>query len=251
MSPKAQLWCAWSIIPFVVFYLIGFAGIAGFVPPPSPMMPAAGMAAFYAQHLIGIRAGMLLGLFASGLMFVWPAAVSVQMARIEKGPLFILSIMQYVSASVLCTFFILCSVIWSLAAFRTDVDPAMTRMLNDAGWLLFVLGIPEYLAQLISIAVVGLMDKRPNPFLPRWACFATLWVAFIGDGGGLACFFKSGPFAWTGIIGFYIPITLFVLWLVFLLLPFLVTAIKRQAAEEAAFDTGPIRTRQPYSRVPS
>jgi hypothetical protein len=233
----------------VVFYLIGFAGLAGFVPPPSPMMPAADMAAFYAHNLIGIRAGMLLGLFASGLMFVWPAAVSVQMARIEKGPLFILSIMQYVSAAVLCTFFILCSVIWCVAAFRTDVDPTITRMLNDAGWLLFVLGIPEYLTQLITIAVVGLMDKRREPFLPRWACFATLWVAFIGDGGGLACFFKTGPFAWTGIIGFYIPITLFVLWVVFLLLPFLVMAIKRQAAEEAALTAAPILSHPPAGRV--
>jgi hypothetical protein len=198
------------------------------------MTPAGDMAAFYAHNLTGIRAGMLLGLYAGGLMFVWAAPVSIQMARIEKGPLFIISIMQYVSASVLGTFFILCSVIWSLAAFRTDVDPGMTRMLNDAGWLLFVLGIPEYLVQLITIAVVGLMDKRQHPFLPRWACFATLWVAFIGDGGGLACFFKSGPFAWTGIIGFYLPIALFVVWAMFLLLPFLVMAIKRQAAEEAA-----------------
>jgi hypothetical protein len=247
MGPKAQIWCAWSIVPFAVFYLIGIAGLAGFVPPPSPMLPAADIAAFYAQHLTGIRAGVMLGMFASGLIFVWAAPVSVQMSRIEKGPLFILSIMQYVTASVLGTLFILCSVIWSVAAFRTDVDPTITRMLNDAGWLLFVLAIPEYLVQLITIAAVGLMDKRPNPFLPRWACFATLWVAFIGDGGGLASFFKAGPFAWNGIIGFYIPAGLFLAWMLFLLLPFLLAAIRR----EAAFEHGTLMAHQPSRSLSS
>jgi hypothetical protein len=32
-------------------------------------------------------------------------------------------------------------------------------------------------------------------------------------GGGVAVFFKHGPFAWNGVIGFYTPIIAFVVWI--------------------------------------
>ena len=52
-------------------------------------------------------------------------------------------------------------------------------------------------------------------------------------GGGLAVFFKDGPFAWNGIIGFYVPLTVFAIWV--LVTTFVLTkAIKRQAAEDRA-----------------
>jgi hypothetical protein len=34
-----------------------------------------------------------------------------------------------------------------------------------------------------------------------------------GAGGGLAVFFKHGPFAWNGLVGFYIPIVAFSIWI--------------------------------------
>ena len=101
-------------------------------------------------------------------------------------------------------------------------------MLNDLSWLVFVMVYPEYILQLVAIAVVGFMDKREQPLLPRWACFATLWVAVAGIGGGFACFFTTGPFAWNGIIGFWIPIVCYLAWLMIVLLPQLLKAVKRQ-----------------------
>lgn len=232
MNTKHQLWCAWSVLPFFVIYLFGFIGVAGFVPPPSPLMTPAEVVTFYEANRLGIRAGQLIALASSGFLFFWPAAISAQMARIEKGPLPILSLIQYVAATVLTIFFMLCSLVWSIAAFRPDLDPDTLRMLNDAGWLIFVMAYPEYLAQLICIAVVCLMDKRAQPLLPRWACYFTLWVAFVGIGGGFSTFFKSGPFAWNGLIGFWLPVAFFVFWTFAVMLPFLLKAIKRQALEE-------------------
>jgi hypothetical protein len=52
-------------------------------------------------------------------------------------------------------------------------------------------------------------------------------------GGGIAVFFKHGPFAWNGIIGFYAPLTVFFVWLV-ITTYLLLTAIKRQAASAEA-----------------
>jgi hypothetical protein len=238
MNARQQLFCAWSIIPFVLVYILGFMVIARFVPPQAPGMTPAELVSFYNQHRMSIRAGQLIGLVASALLLLWAGAISAQMARIElaanKGGFPTWSLVQYGAAVVLQVFFLLCGLIWSIAAYREDLDPQLLRLLNDSGWLIFVMAYPEYLVQLGSIALVGLMDTRAQPLLPRWACFFTLWVAFAGIGGGFATFFKSGPFAWNGLFGFWLPVAFFLVWLVAIMLPFLVRGIRQQLAEEAA-----------------
>jgi hypothetical protein len=57
-------------------------GIAGFVPPHAPTVTGAELVNFYNQNRLGIRAGQLLGLVASGLLLFWAGAISTQMARI-------------------------------------------------------------------------------------------------------------------------------------------------------------------------
>lgn len=233
MNTKLQLWCAWSIVPFILLYVLGFGVISGFIPPQSPAMSSADIYAFYAKNRTNIQIGQLIALTSAGGMLIWPAAVSVQMSRIEQGPFYMLSIMQYVAAAILFVLFIICGIIWSTAAFRTDIDPGMLRMLNDLGWLIFVMAYPEYVVQIGSIAVVGFMDRREEPFLPRWACYVTAGVAAIGSLGGLSTFAITGAFAWNGLIGFWLPIGSFVVWLVFIILPHLLKAIAREAASHA------------------
>src|SRR5262249_59457655 len=98
------------------------------------------------------------------------------------------------------------------------------------GWLMFVMVFPAYTLQMICIAIAGFIDKSPHPTWPRWAAYLNLWVAFSGMGGGLAVFFKTGPFAWNGLIGFYLPISVFAIWLGITTV-LLIRAIQRQAAE--------------------
>jgi hypothetical protein len=85
------------------------------------------------------------------------------------------------------------------------------------------------------MAVAGFIDHSPNPTWPRWAAYFNLWVAVSGGGGGIAVFFKHGPFAWNGLIGFYTPLTVFFIWLV-LTTYLLHKAIVRQAREERTAD---------------
>ncbi|MFT3666910.1 hypothetical protein [Piscinibacter sp.] len=233
MNTTHQRWFAWAIVPFVLVYLFGFIVLAGFVPPHAPSLPAGELVRLYDENRLGIRAGQLIGLVSSCLILLWAAPISAQMARIEKGPLPMLSLVQYGAALVLVVFFIVCSMLWTVAAYREDLSPELLRTINDAGWLTFVMVYPEYVVQLSCIAIVGLSDRRPRPFLPRWACFFTLWVALMGIGGGFSTFFKSGPFAWNGLIGFWLPVSFFLCWLG-VMWHFLLAAIDRQAAEEKA-----------------
>ncbi|NIB38829.1 hypothetical protein HBA55_04485 [Pseudomaricurvus alkylphenolicus] len=230
MNLKTQLVCIWSIPAFIVLYLIAFIGISGFVPPPSPMLSAPEVAAFFEQDRTSIRLGQLLCLVFSALFLPWTAVVTVHMARIE-GRYPVLAWLQFGGALILCTFFMVCSLIWTIAAFRPELDPALVQLLNDAGWLVFVMAYPEYLIQLIAMAVVFLGDKSEQPFLPRWFCYFTFCVALAGTGGGFATFMKEGAFAWNGVLGFWTPVAFFLVWLL-VLFPLLLKGVKRLMAEE-------------------
>ena len=51
-----------------------------------------------------------------------------------------------------------------------------------------------------------------------------------GIGGGFATFFKTGPFAWDGLFGFWVPVAMYLTWLL-TLFPLLLQLVKRTAAE--------------------
>ena len=55
---------------------------------------------------------------------------------------------------------------------------------------------------------VELLDKRPTPMIPRWLTWMTLaGAATLVTAAGPA-FFKSGPFAYHGLLAFYMPMAI-------------------------------------------
>ncbi|MDB5969655.1 MAG: hypothetical protein JWQ90_2105 [Hydrocarboniphaga sp.] len=207
---KKWLWmsCIWCWPIGVVGFFIGFALIAGFVPPPSPAWSAQELAAFFAGDLTRIRFGILIALFASSLLLPFYAVISAEIKKIEGKPS-LLAPIQFGGAVILVAFFQIISLAWITASFRQDVSPEITRMLNDYCWFVWSTLIPTYSLQYVCMAIAGFMDKRAQPLWPRWASYMNLWIAITGAGGGLAVFFKKGPFAWDGLIGFWIPVLVF------------------------------------------
>ena len=78
------------------------------------------------------------------------------------------------------------------------------------------------------IATTLFSDKSETPLYPRWVAYLNLWCGLLGAPGGLIVFFKSGPFAYDGLIGFYIPFGVFTLWIVVMT----VQMLKVQARDE-------------------
>jgi hypothetical protein len=232
MSTRTQLFCVWCGPAAAILYLIFFGGIAKFIPPPSPHWTTAHVASFFGDNRTAIRIGQLGGLVASMMFFPFFTVIAVQIARIEKRwP--ILALLEFGGGLMLIVWFGLCTMLWIVATFRVDLAPNTVRMLNDFSWLVFVMLFPEYVVQMLAIGVAALRDRSPHPVWPRWAGYFNCWIAFSGIGGGLAVFFKHGPFAWNGLIGFWLPISMFGIWLV-ITTYLLHTGIRRQAAEEAA-----------------
>jgi hypothetical protein len=212
MNTNVQMWCIWCGPLALITYAIAFWGIAGFMPPSSPMTSAADLAAFYQSNALSIRIGLLLTLVFSTLFFPWFAVISVHIARIE-GRLPVLALMQFGGGTLLMVYFYLCSLIWIAAAYRPDIDPSILRFLHESSWLMFVMVFPEYVLQQICIAVAGFMDKSSDRMFPRWFCYFCLWNGVVAFGGGFSEFVYHGPFAWNGIIGFWLPVSMFAVWI--------------------------------------
>jgi hypothetical protein len=229
---RIQLACVWAGPVFFALYLLAFAGFAGFIPPPAPSWGPDQITRVIADHAIEIRVGMVLGLVATTLLIPFFGVISIQIARIEKR-MSILALMQFGGAVLLVVFFQLCGMLWVTATFRSELEPSTIRMLNDLAWLIFVMVFPGYVLQLSCVALASFMDQSAQPLWPRWVGYLNVWIAMSGAGGGIAAFFKTGPFAWNGLVGFYIPIGAFSIWIA-VMTYYMHNGVNRQFATEYA-----------------
>lgn len=228
MNRNAQIACAWCGPTIVVIWVVSFVALAGFIPPPSPQMGPEAILQMFIDHTVQIRIGLMLTMFASALLVPWSAVIAVQMSRIEgKRP--VLAITQVAQASLLSLEFIVPLMVWQTAAYRPSRERIdLIYMLNDMGWLMFVGVISSAMLQCASLGIVILMDKRDQPIFPRWSGYLSLWTATLLAPAGVVPLFKSGPFAWNGIFGFWLVLAIFCIW-VGVTTWLLIVAIRREA----------------------
>lgn len=212
MELKVQRVLIWSGLAMIALWLGAFLFIAGFIPPSPPSSSADAIVGLYNDHSIAIKIGMVISMFGSALLVPYAVAISGQLKRIDGARA--LADIQMVSCALLSLEFITPIGIWMAASFRVDGRSAdVTEAMHDIGWILFMTVIWSLWVQLIAIGVAILIDKRPEPILPRWLGYLNVWVAFLILPAGMVLFFKTGPFAWNGILGLYIPLTAFVIWM--------------------------------------
>ena len=232
MNTKNQLWCTWSGIAFAILFTMGFWPISHFMPPPSPTMSAAEVASMYSANTNQIRFGLLVMMGASGLILPFTAAIAAQMKRMEDAPS-VLTYLQLASGALGAVFFIVPCVLWSVAAFRPERTPDLIQLMNDAGWMLFLMPFTTFIVQNFAIGIAVLGDKSAQPVLPRWLGFFNFWVAVLFVPGGLLTFFKTGPFAWNGLMAFWVPFVVFFTWYIMMFV-FMRKGILAQAAGRSA-----------------
>jgi hypothetical protein len=211
VNAKAERLCLWLGIIFPVVMLISI--LAGdFLPPPSPADSAQQVAEMYRSNSVGIRiSGLLLGL-AGTLTMPLAAVLTVRMRRIE-GSASVLAWTQLASATCGAVLFIVPAFFWEAAAYRADIhSDEIFQTLNDLAWLPLISAVFPAQLQLVSIGLAILMDRSAEPELPRWLGYLSLWVAVLLTPSALVLFFKSGPFAWNGVLTWWLAAIAFVAW---------------------------------------
>ena len=154
----------------------------------------------------------------------WTAILAKMLAHIEGG-VGILCFCQIIAGT--------CNVLltaypagwWLIAAFRLDRSPEIIQLLTDIGWLQFLGVITPYYFVVISLTIGALCDRDENPLFPRWVGYFNGWFLVTLIPLNIIFLFKTGPFAWNGIFGFYLPFVVFWVWFM-VMMPSLNRAIK-------------------------
>ncbi|OBJ70560.1 hypothetical protein A5643_09175 [Mycobacterium sp. 1274756.6] len=184
--------------------------IAGFVPPPGPMLDAENVAEIYRDRGVTIRLGMLLGMVGCAMTGALGAVLCVQMKRVEgrDSPLAYLQLMCGLVGNMLGA---LPLAFAAIAAFRIDRDPELYLLFNDTAWLL-IMGVFFFNdIQVLAIGVCAFRDSEERVF-PRWYAWFSVWIVSMTLPLTVTFFMHDSVFAFDGALGFWFVVVWIVVW---------------------------------------
>jgi hypothetical protein len=210
--------------------LVAFVAFPGFLPPMSPDLPAADVAAFFQQHAAMTRLSMVTFDVCGIMLLPFFMLIVLQMKRMGT-PTQVFAYC-YLSAVVSgATFFAVSNLLWLLAAFRPDRDPALIQLLNDLAWIIFTAPVGMLVAQCLALALAVYLDARAHPVFPRWVAHLNVATAVALVPAACGAVVSSGPLAWDGLVSFWWKLGALSAYLVVMF--FVVkAALGRQAREE-------------------
>lgn len=211
MSSRLQIVCAWGGPATVLIALTGWL-IAGVLPLPLGASSTTDEVVAFYSHDTRVMAGLVIASIGICLVFPLIAAITIQMWRMEQGRAPVLTVLQVLTGAATGVFLLLPMLLMAVISFRPDRNPEITVTLNDIAWLVFLTPIAPFILQNIAIGVAILADPRQT--LPRWVGYLNFWIALSFVVDPLAFFFHTGPFAWRGILVFWLALTTYSVFLV-------------------------------------
>ena len=202
-SQKLALACTWI---FTLLTVVGWLGLAGFwMPVPADAGLEATKQYFSVDNKWGVLIGCSLFYIAAGLLTPSSIQFGIMLSKIEgRWPIWSLTTAVCGIFISLIVFFNACA--WIVAAYRPETSADVIQSWYDWAWFAFLLGWIYLSIEMISTALVELQDKRDVPMAPRWFSWFTIAgaVAIVTAAG--PAFFKTGPFAYHGLLAFYMPV---------------------------------------------
>lgn len=197
--------CIWAGPIGALAMFIALFPLAHLFPPPfNPSTPIEDVVRFYADNRLGILFGCMVMIWASGLMIPFMIAVFSQLRRVERGfPL--LSGIFLACAMIVVFEIVIPSWTFSTVAFRESRPPEITLALSDLSMLMFIWPNPQTVLMMVAIGIAVLRDPSPKPLFPRWLGYVNIAAGLLFTGSTFANVAYSGPFAWKGLMAFWMP----------------------------------------------
>jgi hypothetical protein len=229
---RYDLWrlCAWAGPIFLVGYVASWAVMGMNVPPVSAALPLADLYAHYVNNSTQLRVAYVLSVFFIPFYMVFSSVISRVMRTIEgdDGPLAIVEQMGGATTTVVG---MVAGICWLTAAFRGEErSPEIVRALHDFGWLFFDTTYMVTGVQMLAMSIVFLSDRRTQPLMPRFLSWYAIFVVMAFLPLSLLPFFYTGPFAWSGVVCYWVSLGSWFLW-VLMLCFYLFKAIARLERE--------------------
>jgi cellulose synthase/poly-beta-1,6-N-acetylglucosamine synthase-like glycosyltransferase len=233
LDEAAMMMCVWCGPLFMVLMGSGLM-IAHQLPVLSPNMTPEQLALFYRTHTNAIRTGILISFVSTALYLPFTAVISTQIRRME-GSTPILAYAQFAGGMGTIVALLFTMSLLIVAAFRPERAPEITQALHDMSWITNVITLNTYCIQYACIARATIKDNEysDDPIFPRWIIYINYitGLSFVVD--VMLAFYKTGPFAWNGLLALYVPFTCFGAW--FICMAYVLTkAVRKQAREERA-----------------
>jgi hypothetical protein len=231
LDEAALIWCARCGPAFVLLFFSGLI-LSGQFPVISPNMTPEQLATFYRTDTNMIRTGLLISFVSSALYLPFTAVISTQLRRME-GSTPILAYAQFAGGMGILVALLFTMSLLLVAAYRPERAPEITQMLHDLSWITNVITLNTYCIQYAAIARAVIKDHEysEEPIFPRWIIYVNYLtgLSFVID--VMLAFYRTGPFAWNGLLALYVPATFFGAWF-FCMAYVLTKAIRRQAQME-------------------
>jgi hypothetical protein len=234
----------WSCLVVVISVGVAGALLMGYIPPPSPAMTATDFLEFVRAHRTGILAGGAVAVLLWSFWTTWPVPIIVLIRRMERAPL-----VTYASVALLgstSAIITIIAVAWSIMAFRAE-SALVVQAFNDFAFYMFLYTWPPFGLWMVLIAVAIFRDINAKPIFPRWVAYYNLMAAWLMAPATLIGFFKSGPFAYNGLLSFWLFVIEFLTWMVVMMSVTLraYAKLEREAAQAASDQ--PINTSESVS----
>ena len=193
--------------------LLGRGLLAGFMPAPPPSYDASTIPEMFESNANPIRIGMVLLMLNTAFMIVFVAAVSVVITRIEKKSGVLTYTMQMAGVSV-AIFTFISALIWMAAAFRSERDIELIYLFNDLAWFMFIGSVLLAAMMFVSTGVSAFVEQPgEHSYFSRWYGYLCVWVFLSSLPMQLIFFIKTGPFAWDGLISYWLGIAVYGVWI--------------------------------------
>lgn len=227
-NKKLDQWiCFWTMPVFWGLFGIVFVPLTWINPPRSPAMSLEGIVAFMQSPNLLIAASILS--LCNGLLILTYAIVATQMRRMKgispalSYALLAAMVIGSVVGSIVPMFY------FALGSFRAQYSPQILALLYDMGFLSFIASLGCFCTMYLVFAIAVLLDK--SGLFPKWLAYYSVWNYVTELVAGGSWITKTGPFAWDGLLTFWLGVAIFVSWEICLCV-YLYRAIKNQPSDE-------------------
>jgi hypothetical protein len=239
ISERSQIVILWSFVVFAIIYALALGILLRMIPPPAATQTAEEIKDWYLARQTEVKLGAMIASWTSAFMVPFWAVVAMQMLRQERGrPIW--TSLTLVSGALVSIFLVLPPIFFGTAAFTPTRAPEVTAIMHELGVLTLVTTDQYFVFAFVAVVVLCFLPRQAehSPF-PRWFGYFTIWFTFVAEAGAIAYNLRTGPFAWNGLLAFWIPFGVFGPWLaIFVFL--LIRALNRQMRDVEAHEEQPI-----------
>jgi hypothetical protein len=231
-NPKRELWFAWwTTIAFYLLFFLAFFVLTRTQPPPSPGWEVGRVVQWFDHRHDGLLVGFGIMFAITGMTAPTNALIAYSMRRMSVSRAFGYSYLVLYSLSAVPGMLLMCIAL-TVGAMRPDRDPQLIGWLYDFAFLSFVGTMGVFLIGSLVWMLAILLDK--NRVFPKWFGYLNLCNALTEIVVSPAWIFKTGVFAWNGVIAWWIDMVVFGIYTgVF------ITLLRRMIQRED-FGTGPL-----------